>query len=183
MRVVVAFAGSTSADTRAGVIEQAPDVEFVDVGRTPVAYYELLRSLWSDGQGFVLIEHDVVPAPGTLDAFGACPSPWCSTASDTWEWWGRWFSAGKGREWLASGLCCNRFRRSVILANPDLFDLPMRDRHWAKLDCATVGRITTHDPHCHHDLPHEHRHPYSATQADRRRDEVAAWRLAHKVAS
>ena len=40
-------------------------------------YGQLLASLWAAGEGFILLEADVVPWPGALADLWACRAPWC----------------------------------------------------------------------------------------------------------
>jgi hypothetical protein len=41
------------------------------------AYDRLFRRLWAEGQPFILVEHDVLPWPGAVQALWACERPWC----------------------------------------------------------------------------------------------------------
>jgi hypothetical protein len=41
------------------------------------AYYRLLVSLWAEGP-FVIVEHDIVPAPGMVHELWNCPRDWCA---------------------------------------------------------------------------------------------------------
>jgi hypothetical protein len=146
MRVVCPYAGSVHPRTRSALDEQAPDVEYVDVGRSPVGYYELMRSLWRDAETFALIEHDVVIAPSALANLEACAGPWCSCPpSNRWE---ALAEAPIKLLWhvqhgcMASFLQCNKFGRELMLAQPDLCDaIPLSRQHWAGLD-----RVVAH-PH------------------------------------
>jgi hypothetical protein len=40
-------------------------------------YSRLLTDLWREGEGFTIVEHDVVPFPGAISALEACEEPWC----------------------------------------------------------------------------------------------------------
>lgn len=40
-------------------------------------YGTLLSMLWEIGEGFILIEHDVVPFPGAISALKECDHDWC----------------------------------------------------------------------------------------------------------
>ncbi|MHB8689023.1 MAG: hypothetical protein ACYDB4_17815 [Candidatus Dormibacteraceae bacterium] len=52
--------------------------EFVNVGASDTAYYELLNRLWTAGGSFVLLEQDVLPEPELLTEVWGCPEPWCA---------------------------------------------------------------------------------------------------------
>lgn len=42
------------------------------------AYDRLIRRLWSEGQPFVLVEHDILPWPGAVQQLWECDRPWCA---------------------------------------------------------------------------------------------------------
>lgn len=91
-------------------------------------YWMLLASLWRQGEAFAIVEHDVVPAPGTLASFEACGHDWCSAAYP--------YLAG-----TYAGLGCTRFRAGIMARHPDLMDVVggMSDgahgpRHWCTID-------------------------------------------------
>lgn len=85
VRVIVPCAGSARQDfdgpvhpaTREALARFAPHAEYHDVSASEDAYWELLASVWADGEGFVVVEHDVVVDADTLPAFDACPEPRC----------------------------------------------------------------------------------------------------------
>ena len=60
---------------------RALQIEGVDhdeiVCATPTTYGSLLTELWDAGEPFVLVEWDIVPWPGALDALEVCEQPWC----------------------------------------------------------------------------------------------------------
>jgi hypothetical protein len=43
-------------------------------------YHDVIAELWSDGETFVTLEPDIVPAPGQIEELAACPEPWCAFA-------------------------------------------------------------------------------------------------------
>jgi len=60
---------------------------------TPEAYDGALRRWWQEGP-FILIEHDVEPSAGALEALAACPEPLCAVAYPLWwspEYASRWW--------------------------------------------------------------------------------------------
>ena len=79
MRVVMPYTLSgLDLRARSALLAQAPHLELIDCSASPVAYFEAFRALWADAETFLLVEHDVVIAPGTVAAFEACPELWCS---------------------------------------------------------------------------------------------------------
>ena len=41
-------------------------------------YYITIATLWAQGQTFVTVEQDIVPAPGMIEEMLNCPEPWCA---------------------------------------------------------------------------------------------------------
>jgi hypothetical protein len=104
------------------------DVAFVDVSGSDEAYWELLASLWSAGQTFIVIEHDVIVLPDTLDELVACHRPWCSCQVPY---------VGK----VTAGLSCAKFSAGLIARYPDAMervgeieDEDHPPRHWCRID-------------------------------------------------
>jgi hypothetical protein len=87
-------------------------------------YGQLLAGLWRVGAGFCLVEHDIVPWPGAIEALWDCPEPWC----------GYRFMLGRGD--LGSGLGCLRFSGEFMRAHPGLAD-EWASVRWDDLD----GRV------------------------------------------
>ena len=55
-------------------------------------YFDLICRLWSERRSFVILEQDVLPAPGVREAMASCPEPWCAglhklhdDAPDVWS--------------------------------------------------------------------------------------------------
>jgi hypothetical protein len=102
--------------------------EYVHVGGTPEAYFELLAGLWAEGKGFVIVEQDIVPWPGAIAEMEACPEPWC----------GRPYNLGTH---LGAYLGCTKFSDSLVAGAPGViaaidhlaFDGTPR-RYWGRLD-------------------------------------------------
>jgi hypothetical protein len=44
------------------------------------SYYKLIEELWADGETFITVEQDIVPAPGDIRQLAECPEPWCAFA-------------------------------------------------------------------------------------------------------
>lgn len=159
MRVVLAF---TTIDprTEAALAAHAPDSERFDVSTNPESYWRLLSDLWSGGDGFLLVEHDIEIHSSVLPECG-CPEPWC-----VWPYAG---PAGPDGPLLVQALGCVRFSTDLIRAEPDLMSevgsisqgLPARD--WRRLDVtiAPVLRARGYVPHLH-DPPVAHHHRYPA---------------------
>lgn len=85
-----------------------------------LSYGRLVERLWRSGEGFVLVEHDVVPWPGAMSALSSCPELYCGH---------RYLIAAQ----LGGTIGCVRFSAALTAAHPDL---PARwaGSHWSNLD-------------------------------------------------
>jgi hypothetical protein len=52
--------------------------EEIYVGNSDQDYFSLFALLCAKGSGFIVLEHDVIVRPDTLDELEACPEPWCA---------------------------------------------------------------------------------------------------------
>jgi hypothetical protein len=46
--------------------------------RDPYDYGLYFTTLWASGLPFVIVEHDIIPWPGSVQALIDCPEPWCT---------------------------------------------------------------------------------------------------------
>jgi hypothetical protein len=104
----------------------------------PAAYHRLLAKLWSEGIGFLNIEHDVAIHSEVIPQLEACPEPWCL------------FPYSGGTALLYEGLGCVRFSTKLLRALPDVvatLDCTM----WWQLDYNLAGRLRAagYAPHVH----------------------------------
>ena len=128
MRIVVPFAKLWD-ETKAALEADGRAAEYHYVGGSPTAYFELLQSVWAQGEAFTVIEQDIVPYVGAIAALEACSQPWCGFA----------YSMGGSME---AALGCTRFSDELVKDNPGVIDaiaqLPFDGitdrRHWGRLD-------------------------------------------------
>src|ERR1017187_9292652 len=100
------------------VAESAPaGTVWVDVSDSPLAYYESLKRIWGLGEGFALLEHDVVCRPDIVQAFETCEHPWCTFVYDN-------LCCPGCKEAYNNQLGCTRFSREIVRAVPRAFDMP-----------------------------------------------------------
>lgn len=101
----------------------------VYVGMRDTAYWELLSGLWSKGQTFAIVEHDIVVQPDSLKELEECPWDWCS------------FGAPYFRG-VYHGLGCIKFGTELIKRHPGALEqvaaYPPDDKHppkhWCRID-------------------------------------------------
>ncbi len=106
----------------------------VDVSESDDAYWKLLSDLWSKGEPFTIVEHDIVADPETLAAIDGCAEAWCA-ASYRFEAWPALYGMG-----------CTKFGSRAMLAVPDALDRVGRmadDVHPARHWCALDARLFT----------------------------------------
>lgn len=103
-------------------------------------YGRLLDRLWADGETFVLLEHDVVPWPGAVDALLACDEPWCVHEYP--------FAANAVR-WA---LGCVKVAERLLRGDP-----VFRGVMWNQLDAAVVRELLLACP----EGPHVHSPPFA----------------------
>jgi len=121
------------------------DVIYHDCSASNEAYHEFLDEHWQIGLDLVVIEHDIVIDERVIPEFQACPKPWC----------GFGYEVGVG---YGVYLGCTRFRRQLLDAVPDAFDLVQQERQsgvppkaWYRLDVRLDAVLREHDfePHLH----------------------------------
>jgi hypothetical protein len=139
-------------------------LELIDVSETPTSYYDALARLWRECAAslddLLVVEHDVVVAPGTIEALAGCPEPWCACPpSPPFLRPIRWLETADTRNgWTVAALTCNRWRAEFIAEHADLFaTIAPIDRHWRSLDAYSLGRLPG-QVHLHHEHQTEHRH-------------------------
>jgi hypothetical protein len=133
------------------------------LGAADDAYWALLAGLWDEGEGFLVIEHDIVIRPTTIHELVECPEPWCCAPYP--------YMGGKG---TIIGLGCTKFSTELIAAVPDALaragemtdlprapDYPVRHdhppKHWCRLDSRLQRALVDSGSHPHFDHdPVEH---------------------------
>lgn len=132
-------------------------IEFVDVSGSADSYWELLNELWTSGEGFAIVEQDIVVNSLTFEEFYNCPNGWCVAPypylnSQTYY-----------------GLGCASFRGSFTKLHPFVMDDVAKfcypghhEKHWCTLDAAlqrTLGRLQLHPCRAHSPVGHLHTSP------------------------
>lgn len=76
----------------------------VDVSCDEYAYGRLINLLWEKGDGFIIVEHDVVVRPDTIRELEDCPEPYCG------------FPYHEAKGWPVLGLGCTKISAEVVQA-------------------------------------------------------------------
>ena len=84
--------------------------------RYDLDYGRALAAIWAQGEEFCLIEHDIVPWPGALEAIAGCEEPWCVYDYP--------FHPGR----IGNALGCLRVSKDVVREFPDL------SKEWVSVD-------------------------------------------------
>lgn len=158
MRVIFPYAREVQAPVDAALRELAPHAERVDVSGSPTSYYELLSRLWAEGEGFVVLEHDIQLTPEALREAEECP---CSWGVAPYVHPVAAVVAGGGRTIANISLGCTRFSTELLRAHPDAWDDDVtppqwRSHAWGKLDSRIAGVLMLAGvaPHEHSPVPH-----------------------------
>lgn len=107
-----------------------------DVNGSDRAYFDLLSQWWSEGRSFIVVEHDVVVNPDSIDEIEACPHDWCAFPYRYMD---------RERQY---GLGCVKFSADLIARCPDammrvgvMSDPTHPKRHWCRIDAWLQGVI------------------------------------------
>ena len=108
--------------------------EVVEVVMTDANHYgRLFTELWQAGEGFTLVEHDIVPWPGAIAELEACEQECCA-----FEYPNGTIHAEPRSGWCAS-LGCIKFATSLLKRVP--YDPEWQNRGWDELDGAVFGTL------------------------------------------
>lgn len=81
--------------------------------RGKYGYGRHLAELWRQGEGFILVEHDIAPWPTAIKSMIDCSFEWCTFAYPMNE--------GAGYEVLGKSLGCTKFGDHLLQRFPDLW--------------------------------------------------------------
>lgn len=140
-------------------IDEQDDVRWADTSSDNESYFRLISDLWSEGETFVLLEQDKIPAPFALRDLYDCPEPWCTYPVPM---------AHNGLACDFVSLSCTKFGAELFTTCPDLMqrvgklDMGFGPKHWNRLDmcmaleCAKALRQPTAHWHPADLVGHEH---------------------------
>jgi len=78
VRVIYPYTEKRTEESDIALMRYAPGAETFYLGESDFAYGELLEGLWAKGETFLVIEHDIVIGPKTVQEFAECEEEWCS---------------------------------------------------------------------------------------------------------
>jgi len=78
-KVVVPRINGAAGPVEFALQEQEVEYEWRSLD-TNDAYGRMLADLWREGEGFIMLEHDIIPPPGALIRLAMCSEPWCTHA-------------------------------------------------------------------------------------------------------
>jgi hypothetical protein len=133
VRVICPHIGSPHPDTRAA-LDAVGCVIYRDVSQSDTAYADLVCELWARGDGFAIVEHDIVVRPDVIDAFEQHPAPYIAYPY-------RWGQA------VGVALGCTRFSSDFLGRFPHAAELARRipgtygPGHWRQYDVWLMGAV------------------------------------------
>jgi hypothetical protein len=161
-RIVIGYVqNKLRAETRS--VGEQMNAQFIDVGHSDTAYFELIKHQWESGRSFMPLEEDVVPTPALLHEMWACEREWCSAFF--WAWDGAVMD-GESRPQrprryrVSATLALNKFGSSLLRRAPRAMQEAVartNDRqHFNQLDLVLVnpGGVLQGPPY--HAVPHVH---------------------------
>jgi hypothetical protein len=79
VKVIYPYTNRRTEESTIALVRFCPQAERIYVGESDFEYGILLEQLWSAGETFMLVEHDIVIHEGLVEEFAACPEEWCSS--------------------------------------------------------------------------------------------------------
>ena len=149
--VIPAVDGFLKPETRSWADRHGADVTWLD--RDTEAYWRFLAAEWATPGDLLVVEHDILPAPGVTARMESCPRPWCSSP----------YRIENGL--LPDGLGCVKLAGRLKERHRDLMErlgemtgdgLPSKD--WRRLDVrlSQLLRSLGYRPHAHRRSVHLH---------------------------
>lgn len=137
MNVLVAAVGHKDCSAARALLTEGVKCEVVAM-QEDHDYADALGVMWRRGEGFCVVEHDVVPWPGAIGAICACHEPWCVYS----------YVAAPGAYMHALG--CIRVSGELVREHPGLW-LAWDGVPWNQLDAAVYRALggVAGSPHFH----------------------------------
>lgn len=123
------------------------------------AYFKGILDMWRHGEGFIILEHDVVPTTDQWDSLLDCNQPWCQQGYGDHR-----YSDEVGYGWIDNGhpgrvgypgswagvlaLGCTKFSERWVQQTRDRV-LAMKPTIWSQLDSTLFASFPYGPPHYH----------------------------------
>lgn len=103
------------------------------------AYSELLEKLWRNKEGFIILEHDIIPWIGALDALEECEEDWCS------------YPYPFAPNTIRTAMGCIKISSDIINDNPDLYK-KWHKKLWNQMDGTLIPALieSNYKEHIHY---------------------------------
>lgn len=111
----------------------------------PFAYWNLMHALWDSGDGFIIVEHDIVVRPGVVIALARCRRAWCAYP----------YLQLPGEP--VTGLGCTKFS-ALVTETVDPFT-GVEPQIWQNVDYAVCSRVRAFFTEHRHGPPVGHLNP------------------------
>lgn len=106
------------------------------------AYAKMLTDLWREGEGFLLLEHDVVPtSPEQLTEIRTCPKPWCAAPYIS--------------PVMMLGMGVTKLTDEALAASQDIPEV-FHGMHWSTIDSKLIPALESRFPLHGHFPPFDH---------------------------
>lgn len=153
MKVIVPYTRRIKAVT-AALDATGYDYEAIDVSESPFKYFYVIKELWSAGEAWINVEHDIIVNPDTFSALEDCPADWDVAA----------YEYKLMKEGAYAGLGCCKFSEKLIARNPHAMNLDPnwygwdkshKPKHWCRVDAMLKENLLNNNERPHaHDLVH-----------------------------
>jgi len=77
MRILIPAINNNDPPAAVALRAEGLEPEVWNVGINAKAYSKILFEYWNDHEGFIVVEHDIIPWPGALEKLWACKQLWC----------------------------------------------------------------------------------------------------------
>jgi hypothetical protein len=115
----------------------------VEIIKGPKGYSDIFGKWWRAQEGFIVVEHDIVPWPGALQKLWDCPESWCGHSYPL-----------HGQGLFGGYLGCTKFSRDLTVKHPKLVQWVWQTR-WQDIDGIMLMKLQeiTGQEHFHLHFP------------------------------
>lgn len=145
--------GGLRAETRAALDASGQGVVYTEAVKDE-DYFTLCATFWAQGQTFITVEQDIVPARGQVAELLACPEPWCAFA---YEYPPFGYYAGMGLAKFSDALIGRHTQ--VFQEIAQWHDAKHPPMHWCRVDGYLRRYLMENGekPHIHGTVQHLHK--------------------------